>query len=159
MAVTEMDPIRGAFPSSSAIDSVYRLDYVLAFFTLRLALGVNELMHGITRIFMGMGLSGFLNFTQNQFKDTPLPVWQVRAFATVVPCCELIIGALLILGLWTRWALALAALLMVGIIFGTALRSDWQLVFLQMFYSLHYAMMLMWRRYDLWSVDARMSRK
>ena len=156
MAVTEMDPMRGA---ASSADSPYHLDYVLAWFTLRLALGVNELMHGVTRIFMGAGLSGFLSFTQTQFKDAPLPVWQVRSFATVVPICELIIGVLLIVGLWTRWALTLAALLMAGIIFGTAVRSDWQLVFLQMFYSLLYAMMLMGRRYDDWSLDAMMGRK
>jgi thiosulfate dehydrogenase (quinone) large subunit len=156
MAVTQMDPIHGV---RSAADSSYHLDYVLAFFTLRLALGVNELMHGVTRIFMGMGLTGFLAFTQNQFKDAPLPVWQVRAFATVVPICELLIGVLLLLGLWTRWALALAALLMVGIIFGTAMRGDWQIVFLQMFYSLLYALMLMWRRYDEWSLDAMMGGK
>ena len=156
MAVTEMDPVRGVVP---AADSTYRLDYALAFFTLRLALGVNELMHGVTRIFMNGGLTAFLNFTQNQFKDAPLPVWQVRSFATVVPCCELVIGALLILGLWTRWVLAFAALLMVGIIFGTAMRGDWQIVFLQMFYSLLYSLMLMLRRYDVWSVDAKMSGK
>jgi thiosulfate dehydrogenase [quinone] large subunit len=157
MAVTEINPMKGAL--AEAADSACQLDYVLAFFTLRLALGINELMHGVTRIFMGPGLSGFLAFTQNQFKDAPLPVWQVRSFATVVPICELLIGVLLIVGLWTRWALALAALLMVGIIFGTAMRSDWQLVFLQMFYSFLYALMLTWRRYDAWSVDAMMSKK
>ena len=156
MAVTEMDSMSGAGPSK---DSPYYLDYVLAFFTLRLALGINELMHGVTRVFMGAGLSGFLAFTQNQFKDAPLPVWQVRSFATVVPMCELVIGVLLLAGLWTRWALTLAAVLMVGIIFGTAVRSDWQLVFLQMFYSLLYALMLMWRRYDVWSLDAKMGGK
>ena len=157
MAVTEMDPMRSVLAKS--VDAEHRLDSVLAVFTLRLALGVNELMHGITRIFMGMGLTGFLNFTQNQFKDAPMPVWQVRAFAAVVPCCELAIGILLLLGLWTRWALTLAALLMVGIIYGTAMRSDWQLVFLQMFYSLLYALMLMWRRHDEWSLDAMMAHK
>jgi thiosulfate dehydrogenase (quinone) large subunit len=139
--------------------SPYWLDYVLAFFTLRIALGINELMHGVTRIFMGAGLGGFLDFTQNQFKDAPLPVWQVRSFAAVVPVCELAIGVLLILGLWTRWALALAAVLMWGIIFGTAMRGDWQIVFLQMFYSVLYALMLVWRRYDVWSLDAKMGAK
>lgn len=157
MAVTQMDPMQGA--GSVGADSPYHLDYVLAFFTLRLALGINELMHGITRIFMGAGLAGFLNFTQNQFKDAPLPVWQVRSFGAVVPICELLIGVLLIIGLKTRWALVLAAVLMLGIIFGTAMRGDWQIVFLQMFYSLLYSLMLMWRRYDAWSVDAMMSRK
>jgi thiosulfate dehydrogenase (quinone) large subunit len=156
MAVTETDPMRDLLP---AADSAYHLDYVLAFFTLRLALGINELMHGVSRIFIGTGLAGFVNFTQNQFKDAPLPVWQVRSFATVVPICELLIGTLLILGLWTRWALAFAAVLMLGIIFGTAMRGDWQIVFLQMFYSLLYALMLMLRRYDVWSVDAKMGRK
>lgn len=156
MAVTQMDPMQAG---SAAADSPYHLDYVLAFFTLRLALGINELMHGVTRIFMGAGLGGFLEFAQNQFKDTPLPVWQVRSFSTVVPICELLIGVLLILGLWTRWTLVLAAVLMWGIIFGTAIRGDWQIVFLQMFYSLLYALMLMWRRYDLWSVDTMMSKK
>jgi thiosulfate dehydrogenase [quinone] large subunit len=157
MAVTQMDPMQST--GSAEVNSPYYLDYVLAFFTLRLALGINELMHGVTRIFMGAGLGGFLAFAQNQFKDTPLPVWQVRSFSAVVPIAELIIGVLLILGLWTRWALAFAAVLMLGIIFGTAVRSDWQLVFLQMFYSLLYALMLVWRRYDAWSVDSLISKK
>ena len=156
MAVTEVEPLTGALAGER--DSAYYLDYVLAYTTLRLALGVNELIHGVTRIFIG-GMSAFLTLTQTQFQNTALPVWQVRAFATVVPYCELVIGVLLLLGLWTRWALALAALLMVGIIFGTGMRGDWQIVFLQMFYSLLYSVMLMWRRYDAWSLDAWMSRK
>ena len=139
-------------------DSPYWLDYVLAFTTLRLALAINELLHGVTRIFIG-DLSAFLNATQTQFQNTPLPVWQVRAFATAVPYCELVIGVLLLLGLWTRWALVGAAVLMLGIIFGTALRGDWQIVFLQMFYSVLYSAMLLWRRYDAWSLDAWMGRK
>jgi hypothetical protein len=48
---------------------------------------------------------------------------------------------------------------MLGIIFGTALRNDWQIVFLQMFYSLSYSLLLMWRRYDAWSLDAWMGKK
>ena len=51
MAVTDMNPMKGGL--AEAADSAYWLDYVLAFSTLRLALGVNELMHGVTRIFMG----------------------------------------------------------------------------------------------------------
>jgi thiosulfate dehydrogenase [quinone] large subunit len=157
MAVTEVEPLAGSL--SSERSSPYWLDYVLAFTTLRLALGINELLHGVTRIFMGAGLGAFVTMTQTQFENTPLPVWQVRAFATVVPISELIIGVLLLAGLWTRWALVFAAVLMLGIIFGTAMRGDWQIVFLQMFYSLLYSVMLMWRRYDVWSVDAMMSRK
>jgi thiosulfate dehydrogenase [quinone] large subunit len=157
MAVTEVAPLAGTL--SREQESAHWLDCVLAFTTLRLALGINELLHGVTRIFMGAGLTAFVNTTQTQFQNTVLPVWQVRAFATVVPIAELLIGVLLILGLWTRWALVVAAVLMLGIIFGTAMRGDWQIVFLQMFYSLLYSIMLMWRRYDAWSVDARMGQK
>ena len=156
MALTEVDPLAGAL--SRERDSAYYLDYVLAYFTLRLALGVNELIHGVTRIFTG-SLSAFVDLTQTQFQNTPLPVWQVRSFATVVPIAEFAIGILLILGLWTRWALVLAAMLMVGIIFGTGMRNEWQIVFLQMFYSFLYSLLLVWRRYDAWSLDAWMSRK
>jgi len=156
MAVTEVDPLAGTL--SRERDSAYYLDYVLAYFTLRLALGINELIHGVTRIFTG-SLSAFVDLTQTQFQNTPLPVWQVRSFATVVPICEFLIGVLLILGLWTRWALVLAAVLMVGIIFGTGMRNEWQIVFLQMFYSYLYSLLLVWRRYDAWSLDAWRSRK
>jgi uncharacterized membrane protein YphA (DoxX/SURF4 family) len=89
MAATALDPMKSAL--SREADSPYWLDYVLAFTTLRLALGINELLHGVTRIFIG-DLTAFLNTTQTQFQNTPLPVWQVRAFATAVPYCELVIG-------------------------------------------------------------------
>jgi thiosulfate dehydrogenase [quinone] large subunit len=157
MAVTELDPVRGAALTREA-EAASLLDCILAFTTLRLAMGINELIHGVNRLFIG-SLSAFVNATQTQFENTPLPVWQVRSFATVVPIAELLIGVLLILGLWTRWALVVAAVLMLGIIFGTALRNDWQIVFLQMFYSLSYSLLLMWRRYDAWSLDAWMGKK
>jgi thiosulfate dehydrogenase [quinone] large subunit len=156
MATTQVEPLAGTMTAERT--SPYWLDYVLAFTTLRIALAINELLHGVTRIFIG-NLETFVNATQTQFQNTALPVWQVRAFATLVPWAELIIGVLLLLGLWTRWALVFAAVLMWGIIFGTAMRGDWQIVFLQMFYSLLYSVMLLWRRYDDWSLDAMMSKK
>jgi hypothetical protein len=87
MAVTGLDPREA--------ESASLLDYVLAYTTLRLALGINELVHGITRLFTG-SLSAFVDLTQTQFQNTPLPVWQVRSFATVVPIAELLIGILLL---------------------------------------------------------------
>jgi thiosulfate dehydrogenase [quinone] large subunit len=156
MSATQVEPLASAHLAERA--SPYFLDYVLAYTTFRLALGINELIHGVNRIFLG-SLSGFVNMTQGQFENTVLPVWQVRAFATVVPIAELVIGVLLIVGLWTRWALVAAAVLMLGIIFGTALRNEWQIVFLQMFYSFMYSILLIWRRWDVWSVDAMMNKR
>jgi thiosulfate dehydrogenase [quinone] large subunit len=129
-----------------------QLDRALACLLLRATLGLNLALHGITRIFIG-GVTQFVNTTLTQFQNTPLPVWQVRAFATVVPYAELLLGALLFAGLWTRWALSAGALLMMALIFGTALRSEWNILFLQMFYSFLYFVLLMCRQYDSFSAD------
>jgi thiosulfate dehydrogenase (quinone) large subunit len=139
-------------------ESAYHLDFVIAYTTFRLALGIDEILHGVTQLFLA-SLSTFLNTTQTLFQSTPLPVWQVRSFATVAPIAELIIGILLIVGLWTHWALTLGAVLMLGIIFGTGMRGDWQIVFLQLFYSLAFSVTLIARRYNEWSLDAFMNNK
>jgi thiosulfate dehydrogenase (quinone) large subunit len=137
---------------SSATSSEIKLDRALACFFLRITLGLNIALHGITRIFIG-GVSQFVNTTLTQFQNTPLPAWQVRAFATVVPYAELLLGVLLFAGLWTRWALSAGSLLMMALILGTALRSEWNILFLQMFYSFLYFVLLMCRQYDSFSVD------
>jgi len=116
-------------------------------------MGLNLALHGISRIFIG-GLTQFVNATVTQFQNAPLPQWQVRAFATTLPFLELVLGAMLLIGLGTRWALTLGALIMMALVFGTSLRSDWNLVFLQMFYSFLYFVLLFFRRYDAWSVDS-----
>jgi thiosulfate dehydrogenase [quinone] large subunit len=137
---------------SSQARSANKLDRALACLLLRLTLGLNIALHGITRIFLG-GLTSFVNATLTQFQSTPLPVWQVRAFATAIPFLEVLIGVLLFVGLWTRWALSAGALLMMALVFGTALRSEWNLLFLQMFYSFLYFLLLMCRQYDSFSID------
>jgi thiosulfate dehydrogenase (quinone) large subunit len=137
---------------SSATSSEIKLDRALACFFLRITLGLNIALHGITRIFIG-GVTQFVNATLTQFQNTPLLAWQVRAFATVVPYAELLLGVLLFAGLWTRWALSAGSLLMMALILGTALRSEWNILFLQMFYSFLYFVLLMCRQYDSFSVD------
>jgi hypothetical protein len=42
----------------------------------------------------------------------------------VLPFAEFVLGDLITLGLFTRWALTLGGLLIAALIFGTALRSD-----------------------------------
>jgi thiosulfate dehydrogenase [quinone] large subunit len=138
--------------SSSEASSEIKLDRALACFLLRVTLGLNIALHGITRIFLG-GVTQFVNTTLTQFQNTVLPAWQVRAFATVVPYLELVLGVLLLAGFWLRGALSVGALLMMALIFGTALRSEWNLLFLQMFYSFLYFVLLMCRQYDSFSVD------
>lgn len=156
MATQPYSPVSRAISDTST--SRYWSEYVVAYTILRLALGVNEFTHGLVRTVTG-SLSAFLATTVQQFANTPLPVWQVRAFSSVVPFFELAAGTLLILGLWTRWALTALALLMVGITFGTAMRSDWATVFIQVVYSLLYFLMMITRQWDRFSVDALMGER
>jgi thiosulfate dehydrogenase [quinone] large subunit len=141
----------------SDTSSGIKLDRALACLFLRTTLGLNIALHGITRIFMS-GVTQFVNATLAQFQNTPLPAWQVRAFATAVPFLEVLIGVLLFAGLWTRQALSAGALLMMALVFGTALRSEWNLLFLQMFYCFLYFVLLMCRAYDSFSVDGLMKK-
>jgi thiosulfate dehydrogenase [quinone] large subunit len=77
------------------------------------------------------------------FASTLLPETLVYGFAAgaIVPG-EIAVGALLILGLFTRWALASGSLLMTALVFGTALRQKWgplstQLIYAAVYHGLH----------------------
>ena len=136
-----------------AADAAHARDRALAVLLLRLALGLDILLHGVTRLFIG-GLNAFVNSTAAQFQHAVLPMWQVRAFATAIPFLEFAIGLLLIAGFALRWTLVAGAVLMVALEFGTAIRSDWQVVSSQLLYSLLYSALLFCRAYDVYSLDA-----
>ena len=127
------------------------LDRKLAYAILRFTLGVNLLIHGAVRF---PALSAFADGLVKLFAETPLPAFVVRPFAIGLTIEESVTGLLLIVGLWTRWALAIGGLAMASLIFGTALRSDWNTVGIQMLYAAIYAALLAAREYDAYSVDA-----
>jgi thiosulfate dehydrogenase [quinone] large subunit len=128
-------------------------DRWMAYGIFRLALGINILIHGIGRIF-GPGAGGFASKTALMFEATPLPHWAVYGFLLAVPFIEAALGALLTLGLFTRWALVAGGSLMICLIFGTGLRSDWPTVGIQMIYSITYFLLLFYRRYNVLSLDS-----
>ena len=123
------------------------LDRKLAYAILRFTLGVNLLIHGVGRF---PALGAFADGLVKLFAETPLPAFLARPFAIGLTIEESVTGLLLIVGLWTRWALAIGGLAMASLIFGTALRSDWNTVGIQMLY----AALLAAREYDAYSVDA-----
>jgi thiosulfate dehydrogenase (quinone) large subunit len=129
------------------------LDRQLAYVVFRLTLGINILVHGAGRIF-GPGAEAFASSTAAEFSKTPLPAGMVHAFLVIVPFAELVLGALLALGLFTRWALTLGGLLIAALVFGTALRSDWNTVGVQMIYAITYYLLLVNRSSNRFSLDA-----
>ena len=67
-------------------------------------------------------------------------------------------GGLMIVGLLTRWTLALGGLLIAALVFGTALRSDWSTVGIQMVYAITYYFLLRNLADDYFSVDTLLAR-
>jgi thiosulfate dehydrogenase (quinone) large subunit len=129
------------------------LDRQLAYVVFRLTLGINILVHGAGRIF-GPGAEAFATTTAVEFSKTALPAGLVHAFLVVVPFVELGLGVLTTLGLFTRWALALGGLLIMALVFGTAMRSDWNTVGVQMIYGITYYLLLVNRGDNRFSLDA-----
>jgi thiosulfate dehydrogenase (quinone) large subunit len=130
-----------------------RFDHQLAYLVFRLTLGINILVHGAGRIF-GPGAEAFATSTAAEFTKTALPAGPVHAFLVVLPFAELVLGATLTLGLFTRWVLALGGLLIAVLVFGTAMRSDWNTVGVQMIYAIAYYLLLVNRSANRFSVDA-----
>jgi thiosulfate dehydrogenase (quinone) large subunit len=128
----------------------------LAFLLLRLTLGLNICMHGVSRI--AAGPAAFATSIIPMFQKTPLPAWSVHAFGLALPWAEAILGFLLLLGIWTRLALVTGSLLILALTFGTALRQDWSTAGVQLIYAAVYAALLAFDHWNDYSLDRLLSR-
>lgn len=121
-----------------------------AYLLLRLVTAVDFFNHGAARIFTGSHLPGFAEGMVKGMASTPLPEALVRITGYAVPCVELAIGFLLILGVATRFALTAALLLMTVLMFGVTLKQEWSTAGLQLTYAFILAALLFLREpYDL----------
>lgn len=121
-----------------------------AYLLLRLLTGIDFFGHGFARIFTGSHLGGFAQGMAKGFAATPLPQPLVLATGYLIPCVEVIIGVLLLVGVATRFTLTLALLLMCVLMFGVTLKQDWGVAGDQLIYGLVLAVLLFAReRYDL----------
>lgn len=129
----------------------------VAYLLFRALLGVNICLHGVTRL--AAGESGFAGKIVSQFSNTIVPHGLLLAFALALPWAEAIIGLLIILGLWTRIALAAGFLVMLMLMIGICLVQDWQTAGLQLIYGIAYAALLFLLRYNQYSVDSVLERR
>lgn len=132
-------------------------DVVWAYTILRLSFGANIMLHGVSRLLVGH--AGFLAYLNHYFEKTPLvPASLLPAFAWVLPPVETILGLLLVLGLFTRFALIGGALVLTALVIGTNLAQDWNVAGLQLIYAFLYYYLLIHRDRNAMSVDGIMSR-
>lgn len=116
-------------------------DAAIAYAILRLSFGLNIMIHGVTRLLAGH--AAFLAYLNHYFEKTPLiPASILPTFATVLPPVETTLGALLVLGLFTRFSLMAGSLVLAGLVFGTNLAQDWNVAGLQLIYCFIYYFLL-----------------
>ena len=107
----------------------------LAYLILRLTMGVNMFTHGVARL---LDLEKFNMWMIGQFSNTILPEFLVSLSSYMIPFAELIIGVLLILGLFTSRALLLGALLITILVSGSGLQENWNVMSSQMIYAVFF---------------------
>ena len=133
----------------------WRSNEALAYGIFRFTFGVNIMMRGVVRI--ALGLPAFQNYMLTQFKDVPvMPPAFLIPFASVLPFVETLIGFCIMVGLATRTTLILGALMITALTFGTMLRSDFTIAWLQLDYAIAFFILIALRSWNLISVDAMM---
>jgi thiosulfate dehydrogenase [quinone] large subunit len=141
---------RDARPEPAAALALQPRDLHLGYAALRVALGVNIAMHGISRL---GDLPAFVESVVGGFQGTFLPPVLVRAFAWTISPIEALVGTLLVLGLWTRAALMAGAALLVALTFGVTLQQRWEVAGLQLVYVIAYAALLASAALNRYSLD------
>jgi len=137
--------------------SDWRSDGSLAYGLFRFTFGLNVMMRGIVRI--AMGLPAFQTYMLTQFKDVPvMPPAFLVPFASALPFVETLIGLCILVGFQTRAALIAGSLMIAALTFGTMLRQDFTIAWLQLDYALALFVLIALRSWNLISVDAMMRR-
>ena len=80
-------------------------------------------------------------------------------FATVLPFAESVIGLMILLGFQTRTALIAGALMIAALTFGTMLRQDFTIAWLQLDYALAFFVLLACRSWNSISIDGMSGRR
>lgn|SRR5690606_35731646 len=103
---------------------------------LRIALGLNMLMHGLVRI---PSLETFATKMAVGFHGTPIPGIAAKYFLYALPFAELITGILILSGKWTRTGLVAGVIILCVLMFGTTLKQDWDTAGTQLIYIVAFA--------------------
>ncbi|MDJ0634567.1 MAG: DoxX family protein [Xenococcaceae cyanobacterium MO_188.B29] len=132
------------------------IDIVAAYTLLRIVVGINYFNHGATRIF---NIPGFMDAMVNTMQDSWIPEFLVRINAALVPPVELIVGALITIGLFTRSALIACFILMIVLMYGVTITQKWDVASSQLIYNIVLFILLAGVGFDRISVDAWLRHK
>ena len=126
-------------------------DVALAYALLRITLGINIAIHGISRILASPAL--FVAELGRQFENTVLPHFVVQAFGYALPWLETLLGLLVLFGAWIGVALVAGALVIRLLTLGSTLHQDWNVAGLQLICAAVYSVLIGLRGFSSISVD------
>jgi thiosulfate dehydrogenase [quinone] large subunit len=153
--------LRGGFVSQSVstmshletVSTSKNSNVVIAYTILRLSFGANILLHGLSRILNGR--PAFLAYLTHYFEHAHLIApGMLPLFGAVLPWVETTLGLLLMLGLFSRFALIVGALVLTVLVIGTNLAQDWLVSGLQLPYCFIYYYLLIHLEQNKMSLDA-----
>ncbi|PLK43223.1 DoxX family protein [Emticicia sp. TH156] len=121
------------------------------FLLLRLAVGMSMFGHGFVRVFK---LAKFSEWMLGKYENSLLPAALVKPFSYALPIIELVIGVLIIIGLFTRQALLVGGITMVILIFGSCMIEDWGGIPSQMIHTFFFALLLSNLNHNSYAVDS-----
>ena len=123
----------------------------IGYFFFRIMVGINLFFHGFMRVLTG--LSEWEAGLATQFVDTFLPMPLVHVALYMIPIVEIVIGAMTILGLYTRWAIYGGVILMVVLLFGHTVRQNWPGTHIVMPYGIYYWILLVLQGQNWFALD------
>lgn len=123
----------------------------IAYALLRVTVGVMFFFYGVGKLLQGIDTvaSGMVQ----RFEASPLPAWLVALFARMLPFTEVILGTLLILGLFTGAAYLLTQLLLLALTFGTVMEPRPPTVADNVNFALVVFVLFFLMEYNRYSVD------
>jgi thiosulfate dehydrogenase (quinone) large subunit len=128
-------------------------DERVAYALLRFVFGMNICFHGLSRLLTDH--QAFLAYLTKSLAPAVLvPKATIPAFAATLPWVETLLGLLLLLGLFTRFALIAGFLVMILLMAGITLAQDWTTAGLQLIYCLLYFILLMFLDRNHFSLDS-----
>lgn len=123
----------------------------VGYLVMRLMLGLNLFMHGVIRYINGIDV--WLEPMAETFVGTILPMPLVVATLYIIPAAEVVLGFLLLVGLFTRSALLASVVLFLVLHFGHGVRQIWSNMHLVMHYSVYFWIMFVLIRYNWLALD------
>ena len=126
-------------------------DRRIAYALLRIVFGVDIFFHGLSRLLGDH--TAFLAYLSQQMAKAPLPKSILAPFAAALPWTEATIGLLLLLGLFTRFALVAGSLEMIVLMAGITLAQNWEVAGIQLIYCAIYFLLLTHRGRNFYSLD------